>query len=214
MHLEDVPKIKRSMIYCWEPTEEATNGVAIMLNRKRFEIIDKLEKPQLLILELRDIIDDERITVVNTYINPTYNRRQPNSQILEDILQAISITIINRKKIIIWGDLNHEIRSQKRIFKNYGLNSSCFEYTRPQSRSELDIISTNYKNPEYSKDLQNFMSDHEWLVWEIRSKWATLKDIPEKKTSRKSLEKLNIEWILNILNTSQTWSEVRMKILD
>ena len=72
-----------------------------MLNRKRFEIIDKLEKPQLLILELRDIIDDERITVVNTYINPTYNRRQPNSQILEDILQAISITIKNRKKIII-----------------------------------------------------------------------------------------------------------------
>ena len=80
--LESAPEIKRNILYCVDPTSENTNGMAILINRKRFEILDKILKSQLIILEIKDIIDDQRIIIINTYINPTSYRRQPNKQIL------------------------------------------------------------------------------------------------------------------------------------
>ena len=77
---------------------EYLNGVGILINPNRFEVIDKISKSQLIILELRDIMDDQRIIVVNTYINPTYQRRLPNKIILEEISQSLSTALINNRK--------------------------------------------------------------------------------------------------------------------
>ena len=137
--LEEHPKLKKSIIYCWDGMER-TNGVGIIINHKRFEVIDKLLRPQLIIQELRDIMYDQTLIVANISINPTQHRSKPNKIILEELAQTLSITLINNMKIIIWGDFNHEIKNSMKLLQKSGLKWSYFDYTIPQSRNELDLI--------------------------------------------------------------------------
>ena len=193
---------------------EYLNGVGILINPNRFEVIDKLSKSQLIILELRDIMDDQRIIVVNTYINPTYQRRLSNKIILEEISQALSTALINNRKIVICSDFNHEIKVQISHFNNFGLRWSSFNYTRPQSQNELDLIATNFDNIKFTKDYRNFMSDHEWIIMIIEEKEETINDLRQKKTSRKSIGKINLPLICEIINSSQSWNAIRERILE
>ena len=211
--LEDMPEIKRNMFYCIDPDSDNSNGVSILINRKRFEILDKILKPQLIILEARDIIDDQRIVIVNIYINPTGHRRQPNKLILEQTLQCLSMSITNNRKIVIWGDFNQEFKSQSSLFKQYGLKWSHFKYTRPQSNSELDLIATNFENVIFNKDYKDFMSDHECIEASIKWYKEKLKDLQEKRTSKKSLETISIESIKMMLQTCYSWKELQSQVL-
>ena len=212
--LENAPEIKRNMFYCTDPKSENSNGMAVLINRKRFDILDKILTPQLIILEIRDIIDDQRITIINTYINPTSHRKTSNKQILEKMHQCLAISIINNRKIVIWGDFNQEFNNQRSHFKEHGLKCSSFKYTRPQSNSELDMIGTTFENTIFNKDYKDFMSDHECLEAMIKCNKERQIDLLEKKISKKSLEIISTESVKRILQTSHSWKVVRNQILE
>ena len=69
--------------------EDRSNRMAILLNIHRFKVIDKIINRQLIILELIDKLDDQRIIVINVYINPTYERREPNKEIIQNIKNSL-----------------------------------------------------------------------------------------------------------------------------
>ena len=115
---------------------------------------------------------------------------------------------------MIWGDFNHEIKNQNSIFKEYGMKWSSFKYTRPQSNSELDLIATSFEKVIFNKEYKDFMSDHECLGATIECNKERLKDLLEKKMSKKSHENISIESIKWMLQTSHSWKELRNQVLD
>ena len=194
--------------------EDRSNGMAILLNIHRFKVFDKTINRQLIILELIDKLDDQRIIVINVYTNPTYERREPNQEIIQNIKNFIEMARINQKHIIITGDLNQEFNKIKRIFQNFDLNSSKFKYTRPSSLSELDIIATSYNRVKFSTDFKSFMSDHQWIVAKIYTKRESIKDLLQKVTSKKAIQEvISPEYISHLLSSCNTAKEIRNNIL-
>ena len=159
-------------------------------------------------------MDDQRLIVANIYINPTQHRRKPNKIILEELVQTLLMTLVNNKKIIIWGDFNHEIKNSKKLLQKSGLKWSSFDYTRHQSRNELDLIATNYDNPIFNKDYKEFMSDHEWIVMIINEKMETINDLKQKKTSKRSIERINLTSVCRVINSSNSWNIIRQEMMQ
>lgn len=123
-------RIERFLHYCIEDSENPSNGIAVLINSNRFAVDSSYLHKQLLLLEVRDIIDNESILIINAYINPTHHKKQPNRKILEKIINTIEYGMVNKRKIIIGGDFNHEIGWIKAKLSEFGLLLSDHETTR------------------------------------------------------------------------------------
>ena len=58
------------------------------------------------------------------------------------------------------------------------------------------------------------MSDHEWITMIAEEKKETINDLRQKKTSCKSIRKISLPIIWEIINSSQSWNAIRERILE
>ena len=96
--MQNMKEISRWMISSESANNENSNGVAVILNKHRFSIINKMTNRQAIILELKYILDDRRLIKENIYINPTYERRYPNDSAIQTDVNAIEMARLNEKK--------------------------------------------------------------------------------------------------------------------
>ena len=87
--------------------------------------------------------------VLNVYLNPTSDMKANNRRIINKFSDAIDMAIVNNAKIVAGGDLNdykNEIRS---FCTSRGLCVSKVGSTRVNGNSEIDMIATNLKDPNF-----------------------------------------------------------------
>lgn len=153
--------IQKYFIYETEGAEGSSNGVGIMLNPVRFGVVHVFKSPQLLILEIEDKKSKERMVVINIYLNPTYHKRPKNLDVIEKVEATLEYVLVNRRKVIIGGDFNHEFSHLRSVFKDkYGLEVSNFDSTRVRGNDEIDLIGTSDTIKKQYLDHKDFMSDH------------------------------------------------------